>query len=396
MSEFIISVGIATRNREYYAEQTIRNTYEISDNIQVVVSDNSDSNSLQEKLHDIIDGNRLIYNYFGNKLSVPDNYNNTVEYATGEYYIAIGDDDIVLPNIVDFALFMKANSIDALRTSRKLNYRWPSSNKKGRLLVGPFSEYCHMFDPEKGVITILQNGCQGYLHTDMAGSYHAITSMDCMRRVKKQTGIYFGGVSPDIYSAVCLSLLKNIRCAYIDFPVSLPGWCDKSDSYLANKHKAVFPIEEALKMYSEPEYEWSNLVPYYYTPESTWAESAIKALIAMGREDLIKLYYNRKILVKIIYDRWNDGYKEEMDKYLSSDDLIIAHSNFRYDNANRPRSKMSFLHRKVDVINSYIFKDHRRYIGVNDNYEAQVIMAKYIGRRREKNIMRTILKGEWL
>ena len=47
--EYLLSIVVPTRNRQFYAIQTIKQILSIADkSIQVVVSDNSDDNSLKE------------------------------------------------------------------------------------------------------------------------------------------------------------------------------------------------------------------------------------------------------------------------------------------------------------------------------------------------------------
>lgn len=101
---YLVSVGIATRNRQYYTERVIRRILEIGklfgENIEVCVSDNSDDNILEKNLSDIIKNNSIKYLFCPKKISVVRNYDNTAKMATGEYYICIGDDDLILPTYI--------------------------------------------------------------------------------------------------------------------------------------------------------------------------------------------------------------------------------------------------------------------------------------------------------
>lgn len=319
MSDFLVTVGVATRNRLYYMEKVFEQIYKLGKQVQIVISDNSDDNTLEKTLSKYIDGNRVIYVYTKGRISVVENYNKTAEFATGKYYICIGDDDIVLPYIIDVAKWMERKSIDAVKTSREVTYIWPgASSKFGRVSLTSISTRNYKFDSEQGVIDVLKSGCQDYITANMVGSYHALVAMERMNQVRKKTGYYFAGFSPDIYSATCLCLLDNMKCMYIDFPVSVPGSCVYSATNRASKSIAISSVEEAISKYSTPEYKWGEEIPYYYTPETTWAETMIKAVKDMKRQDLL-VFFNKKQLVNELYSRWT-SHREEIERILTEDE----------------------------------------------------------------------------
>ena len=377
--EYLISVGIATRNRQYYAEKVIKQILRLGDNIEICVSDNSDNEDLRSAIERIEKNEQIKYKYTKGRISVVENYNITAEIATGEYYICIGDDDIILPTIFDVVNWMKNNKIDAVKTSRQLSYAWPVKGEyKGKMRVGFFTNDAYLFDAHKSVITLLKNGCQGYLYSDMAGSYHSLVRMEKMNMVKEITGYYFNGFSPDIYSAVCLSLLPNMRCAHFGFPVSIPGHCKASASYRGKKRKAVSSVEDAISNYSKKDYQWDKLVPYYYTPETTWAESAIKAVKMMGRDDLIDDYYCQEHLVNILYKRWVE-YRKELLGFLTSDQKQMINIEKNYVNPNILNLDRTFFDKIVSRING----DVRVYWNVEDNMCALRILMKYLNKKRQ-------------
>lgn len=387
---YLISVGIATRNRQYYAEKVIRKTSELDESIEICVSDNSTENTLENDLADLISSGQVKYRYIREKISVVENYNNTAAMANGEYYICIGDDDLILPTIFDVVRWMKENKIDAVRSSRQLNYKWPvPGNCDGTLSVGYFTTDCHTFNAFESVVQLLKNGCQGYLYSDLAGSYHALVRMEKMQDVREISGFYFSGFSPDIYSAVCLSLLENLRCAYFDFPVSVPGWCIHSATYRGRHRIAVSTVDEAIKNYSKEGYLWEKLIPRYYTPETTWAETVLKALKKMGRQDLVDRYFNRELLVNLVYNRWSE-YRDIISENLTKEELGLLHEDKSYLNPNQLELGRTFF----DKVYSRITGDVRVYCNVKDNYEAEKCFMKYIHLRRQKRKWEKLLQTD--
>lgn len=319
--KYLISVIIPTRNRQIYAQAAVRNLLGISKDIQIIVQDNSDDMSLRKDLENVLNNEQIIYNYIGERIAGIENYNKAASYAEGEFFCAIGDDDTVLPNIIDCAKWMKKNSIDAVKPSKDLVYWWPDSEntrsqkrKYGYLGTGLFSGKCDVQDQYEGMKELLKAGGQGYLSLPIIGSYHGLVRTECMKKVFDVTGKYYGGLSPDMYSAACLSLLPNVKFVYIDFPISLPGVCPKSTSAQSQDHEHVGNLETAPHFIGlKHPYLWDTRVPKYYSVETIWAETLLKAVSAMGQEELIEKYFNEKELIRAMYMN-NYEKKEEIIK----------------------------------------------------------------------------------
>ncbi|MBS6375021.1 MAG: glycosyltransferase [Erysipelotrichaceae bacterium] len=372
MKKYLVSVGIATRNRGFYMLKVFDQLYKLGKDVQIVISDNSDNNELEHQLKEYIDNDRVKYIYTKDKLSVVNNYNITATHATGEYYICIGDDDIVLSNVLDLAKWMRKCNIDAVKTSREITYIWPgASSKFGRISFTSISKKSYSFDCEQGVIEALQDGCQNYLITNMVGSYHGLVRMSRMNEVFDKTGVYFGGFSPDIYSATCLSLLPNMKCVYLDFPISVPGSCAKSATNRSSKRTAISTVEEAIKTYSNIGYKWSEEIPYFYTPETTWAETMTKAIKAMGREDLFE-YFNKKTLVNSIYTRWTD-YAHDLYSVFTEEERNLISDDYT-QKANTNYSKLRKLLRRFHGEVKDIFF-------VSDNFKAKKKIDSYMKKK---------------
>ncbi len=223
----------------------------------------------------------------------------------------IGDDDGVLPEIVKCVEWMKDKNIDAVKAVRSIVYHWPgnSSNLSAMLRIYGNHDVCHKMDTMAAVIQLLKNGGQNYSKYDLAVSYHGIVKKACLDAVKRQTGKYFDGVSPDIYSAVCLSLLKDLKAYYINKPILISGICPKSTSADSAEGKHFGKLEDIDHLCDMKTYNWDQVVPYIYSVETVWAETALKALEQMGRQDL-KNYFNRRYLINLLYQNNCQHYKE--------------------------------------------------------------------------------------
>jgi hypothetical protein len=75
--------------------------------------------------------------------------------------------------------------------------------------------------------------------------------------------------------------------AVTDYPLTIPGACKASNSIIHLEDGKRKPEKlEAMPEYSRDGYQWAELVPHLYTVPPIWADSAIKAVLAMGRADL--------------------------------------------------------------------------------------------------------------
>ena len=131
MKSPLVSVIIPTRNRQEYAEKTIRQIAELNQNIEIVVQDNSDDDYLKELLNDLLSNENIKYSYCETPLPFSENYNRAMERVTGDYVCALGDDDGILPNISECAIWMKENEIDVIKPAKDQVYFYPGNiNKK--------------------------------------------------------------------------------------------------------------------------------------------------------------------------------------------------------------------------------------------------------------------------
>lgn len=327
MYKYLISVIIPTRNRQKYAEAATRQILSLNQDIQVIVQDNSDDDSLGEKLTDVLDQSNLVYHHISERISFVDNYEIATSYAQGEYFIALGDDDGLLGNITECVNWMKSHHIDALKPSVKSSYRWPDASsdvqahRDGVFSTIPFSGDIKYYDTINSVKKLLEHGGQDYLSYPMAGTYHRVVRMDLMNKVKELTGRYYAGLTPDMYSAACLSLLPNVKFAEIDYPISLPGVCPTSASAKSAKGEHCGKLETAPHFIGLKEpYAWDERVPHYYSVETIWAETLLKAVEAMGQGKLVDDYYKDDYLIHYLYKN-NQNVKNDIETLIGKERL---------------------------------------------------------------------------
>lgn len=295
-NNYLLSIIIPTRNRQDVLLKSLVQIYKlVNDEVQIVIQDNSDDDKLRVEISKFGHEN-IKYNYIKERLSFVDNFNTATSLADGRYLCMIGDDDGICAELIDVVKWAEKNGYDSIIPNVDFEYFWPNSinlynmESRGIARILESKPEIKNISSEKGVVDVLKNGCQNYMKYDVVKLYHGIVKKECLDEVHRVAGKYFGGVSPDIYISVALSLVceKNLR---ITVPLTIAGVCKNSGSADSSNGKHVGKYSDMPHLNGHTDYEWSDLVPKFYSVETVWADSAIKAIEDMKRPDLLK-YYN--------------------------------------------------------------------------------------------------------
>lgn len=295
----LLSILIPTKDRINYAFNSVKHVLSINDDrIEVVVQDNSSSKELEKLLNDNILDIRLVYNYSNENLSTIENFNRAVHNSSGEYLCAIGDDDGILPIIIDVVDWARKNNIDAIKPGIALHYYWPNSGVKngpknldnGVLRVTEFDINAKYSNPKLELKKLLNEGGQNYHALELAKIYHGVVKREVMEKVKKRVGDYFGGLSPDIYSVVVISYeVEKLLC--VDFPLTIPGICYKSTSAESLTGGHVGKLEDAPHFNGHTNYQWSKQMPHFYSVSTIWGDSCFAAVNDL-KDEKLSSYFN--------------------------------------------------------------------------------------------------------
>ena len=301
----LLSIIIPTKNRYStllplldYLVQLPGKDYEI------VVQDNSDDNKKMLKYLEGITNARIAYFHTTEDLSQTGNSDLAVQMTNGQYICFIGDDDGVMPYIVNLVAWMKNNNIEAIRGYKPF-YIWPGlpvsildpKMTTGILKFHKFNYKITKYDTKKGLNNLLKKG--GTDISLLPCLYHGIVSRKVLDRVFKQTNSYFPGPSPDMANATALAMeLKEF--IYLDFPVVISG---RSVNSIAGKgvlHNHVSKIENVQHLPKNTINNWEKKIPKYWTGETIWAESAIKCIKRYNAIELINEFNFNYLYAKIL------------------------------------------------------------------------------------------------
>lgn len=370
-----LSIIIPTRNRQVYALNCIKTILEISKgDYEIIVQDNSDEPSLKEDI-DFVNDDHIIYDYCKDPVSFCDNFERGVSNSSGDYIIIIGDDDCVLPSIFDLVPILRKNNIDAVSYSLNCNYKWANSvnENKSSLTIRKDIPFIKIKRTNSAIKKMVSSGNFDYQKYNFPKVYHGIIKRDKLDEVKKITGHYFYGLTPDIYSAIALSFVID-KVLYINYPFSLPGMCPRSGTADSLTGKHTGSLSKAPHFRGINNYEWEKEVPYLYSVQTIWAETAIKAIKSYGNN----FQFTQKQYYKFMtVTAWQcPTLKKEIINNYSS----IYNKNIRWVNLKFFLSiciiKIRYLFRKCFSIFKQIILGRKTYYDANNINDAVNIISK--------------------
>lgn len=336
----LLSIAIPTKNRQYYCIEVIKHilSYDNSD-FELVIQDNSDDRTIEEFVSTIED-KRLKYVYTNEAISSVENMSRSIALTCGEYVCMIGDDDTVLPTIFKYVKYMKENDIDSICPSYIPSYVWPNkeTGDTGTLTIRKYKnikEY-EEIDTMKRVEELFKEGIIQYQRYNLPRVYHGIIKKVVMDNIYNKIGSYFGGLSPDIYSTVALSSLVK-KHILINDTFTIAGICPQSTTSqsMLGGHKGE--LKDAPHLKNKEDYKWDILVPRYYSVETIWAETAIKAARDFGMNKILEkfnielfnkksFFFNRGIK-NLVVNEYLINRKKENNKYNR---VIFITSSYYY------------------------------------------------------------------
>jgi glycosyltransferase involved in cell wall biosynthesis len=390
----LLSIVIPTRNRFKYVKSTILSilSFEYS-KLQLVIQDNSDSDELMCWLNENVSDDRLKYNYVDSPLSFVHNFDNAINLVTGDYVCLIGDDDGLNPEITNVVEWMSSVNIDSLSTIISANYVWKNSGVPatkftkvtgGVLSLAKIDFHLFHSDLEKQLDSFFMNGCNDYLKFGLPKLYQGIVKKECLEIVKKITGNYFGGLSPDIYASITISLVAK-KVYVTNYPLIISGVCAESASIIEGLLKKNSKrVEDAPHLRHRGEYEWSTLVPYVYTVETIWADSAIAAIKAMHAERFMSKFNIAKLSAYCIH--YNKGIDQQVMQNLSTGlqtlnrNRITGYFDFYFTLTILKTHKISHLFFRIynRILIILKLKKIIRFEGLNDIEFASNTLSNYL------------------
>ena len=278
-----LSIIIPTKDRGRYCISAIRQILSLGlADMELIIQDNSTKDDLRNEI-ERLQSDQIVYNYHSGVLSFVDNFSEPLSFAKGDYICMIGDDDGILPDIMDVVNRAITEDIDAIIPSLDATYIWPSEKsiihgaESGCLFYGNYSCKSEYVDIEKGLRQLLNKAGQDYQSQNIPRLYHGIVKRERIEDIRKRSGSYFEGLTPDIYMSVALCFVCK-KVLRLKFPVTISGICPRSGSSDSVTGKHTGELKDAPHFKGHINYVWDEKAPYIYSVESIWGETVLHAL----------------------------------------------------------------------------------------------------------------------
>ena len=278
----ILSAIIPTHNRSRYALNAITTILENFPDTEVVVSDTSDTRGLESALSHWIREGRLIYSHTSELLDIVRNFEHGLNLATGDYLIFLGDDDCLGPQAEQIAHWAASKGIDTINSSQGTSYCWPDFRSKyfkdgyaAKLAIAPYEATIFEIDAIAELRACVDNFGAG--PAKMPRAYHGMIRRDLTKKIQEKHGSFFGGVSPDIYSSVLLSV-EGAKFVQLDFPFILPGSSGVSAAGQAASGGHKGKLRDNAHIGAFNNLVWDKSIPEFYCVQTVWSFSMLKAV----------------------------------------------------------------------------------------------------------------------
>jgi hypothetical protein len=321
----LLSLLIPTHERARYAVKTVTALLEGTSNTEIVVCDTSAEDvwaAVRERW--ALTGRLKVVRPNGS-LSVVDNFNTALTQASGDYLCFIGDDDLVAPDIDEIAAWAGSRGIETVNFDFPVHYYWPDFTHRweperysGTLWVEPFTAEIRPHDNAAAVRLAMSRPGLGVF--DMSRAYCGLISRDLVARVLAKHGMLFGGVSPDIYSALLLSV-ESRQSVRINYPGVVPGASGASTAGQSASGGHVGKLRDNDHIGAFKNLIWHPLIPEFYSVPTVWSYSLLCGVeavetpaVSVNRVNLGRLY----VRCLIYYPQFREETVAAMKSYVKA------------------------------------------------------------------------------
>ena len=217
------TIVIPTRERSATLKYTLKTCVSQDyDNLTIIVSDNFSRDRTKDIVQSFHD-NRIKYVNTGKRLSMTDNWEFALRHVNDSYVTYLGDDDGLLPCAIEYISKRLTNCYFPAFVWKKAEYVWPDDHSDGVLVI-PFENDNYEYFSEKVLkrsLTVV-NGKLWFPYIRLPVIYNAFVDSKILNAIKQDSGRFFWGVSPDVYSGFAI-LSKINTYVYSLFPFSVNG-----------------------------------------------------------------------------------------------------------------------------------------------------------------------------
>lgn len=234
MAEPVLSICVPSRNRQIYFQETIRALVASPrGDVEFVLADNSDDPSIMDGFIAALPCDSRI-RYLpspASTLAMMDNWERAVNAATGRWVTAIGDDDYLDPQLVDFILNLERTdpAADALAWNG-VTYIWPEEGSPVRQVSASLSTEVKRMP--KPLLMRKAFMWEGAAMVPLCGYsiYHGAHSRRLIDRMRALSGGRYFEFPVIDYENAFKAILLGERFYHVARPFSVLGVCPLSNS----------------------------------------------------------------------------------------------------------------------------------------------------------------------
>lgn len=230
-----LTICVPSRNRQKYFQKTIEGMVrDPRSDVQFVFTDNSDDPSVMNTyMERYKDDPRIIYLPTTDQiLPMIENWERTIQFATGEWVTFVGDDDHCDPAVTDLIIRLQKRmpDLEALSWSA-LSYSWPVEGEPICSVLLPLG--VGLFEPNREQLNRRMFGWEwaGIAPGSGFSIYHSAIRSTLLARIRQKAGgRYFEHPTVD-YDMAMKVICTGKRFVYCERPFSVMGVCPESNSF---------------------------------------------------------------------------------------------------------------------------------------------------------------------
>lgn len=379
--DYLLSIVVPVKNDYEHLKAIIKKVNTLNSNIiELVIQDNTKVNEGFLKILEENKFNNLTYNHTKGNLTMSENFEMAINISSGEYLCILGADDNISAKILDATKYLKSKKIESAVFNKAL-FNWPGMTFKTKfdkpsLTIFKSSGKLFNINVQKELDSLLKGGMVSL--GKLPEPYHGIIKKSVLNRVLKETGKYVPAACPDMAMAVALSFLVQEH-VYIDAPVTISGHSHSSNAGRGARGMHKGDLKDKSFLPDNIEDTWPPFIPKIWTGPTMYADSVYNTLIALGKENKLKLFnkeasYANIISIfpeyyRIIKPYIKDNYISKVLTYIFIIKIFFKRL-FLYAN-NWKTSKLKLTTNKI-------------YFKVNNSYDASVLVDRYITENIQK------------
>lgn len=286
----MLSILIPTKNRYETLGPVVRTLLDHlpPTGVEIVVEDNSDRSAPEEVAQLLGSDERIVYHHDSVPLSIVENSTKAIEHSSGNYLCFIGDDDLVSPFITQAVELMKLRKARCLIYPparywwRSVSFAAETKYQKPGVFWLPVerSGEVRTLRSDAELARVLARGGVSYM--DLPRLYHGIVERSVLEEIKRVSGVYLPGSSPDMAFSAALSLVLS-EYLHIDYPISVFGASKVSGGGYTAEKRHFGRIEDQAHLPRDILKNWDPRLPQIWSEQIIYAQTIHEVMAAFGR-----------------------------------------------------------------------------------------------------------------